>query len=242
MKNILIITGGSKGIRKGIIEAYQANDYQIFSIARTNGNFVDNKGLTQIQADLIKEEVVNEVLPQIFQQLVPTSIKRIVLINNAGTLGEVGRLENLTTETISSAVKLNTLTPLLLTSVFIALTKGWACEKKIINISSGAAQNPYYGWSVYCATKAALDMMTKVIAAEQETIENGVKIIAIYPGVVDTDMQAQIRQSKRQDFIAIDRFLELKASGSLLNSQTVGEKILEIDQQEIESGSILRVE
>jgi benzil reductase ((S)-benzoin forming) len=238
MENIIIITGGSKGIGKGIIEAYQTNGYRIFSIARTEGEFVNDKGIIQFQADLIDEGAVKDVLPQIFRQLDHKKIKRIVLFNNAGTLGEIGRIENLTAESILSAVKLNTITPLLLISAFIKLTKEWACEKKIINISSGAAQNPYYGWSVYCATKAALDMMTKVVAIEQESV----KIISIYPGVVDTDMQAEIRKHKKEDFRDIDRFLELKASGTLLNPQTVGEKIYEIDQQELENGSIVRVE
>ena len=242
MKNILIITGGSKGIGKGIIEAYQAADYQIFSIARTKGDFIINNNLTELQADLVDEKAVSDVLPKIFVQVDLKNTKRIVLINNAGSLGEVGRIENLSAESISSAVKLNTITPILLTSTFIRLTKDWSGEKKIINISSGAAQNPYYGWSVYCATKAALDMMTKVVAAEQETLKNGAKIIAIYPGVVDTDMQAQIRESNKQDFVAIDRFLELKASGSLLKPKLVGEKIFEIDHQELANGSILRVE
>ncbi|RYG21225.1 MAG: SDR family NAD(P)-dependent oxidoreductase [Chitinophagaceae bacterium] len=242
MKNILIITGGSKGIGKGIVEAYQAKGYQIVSIARTRGDFTNTNALLEYQADLSDEKVASHILPAIFEKLHPERIERIVLINNAGTLGGIGRIENLNSENISSAVKLNTIAPLILTSAFIALTNDWTCEKKVINISSGAAQNPYYGWSVYCATKAALDMMTKVVAAEQNAIKHGVKIIAIYPGVVDTDMQTEIRSHKKEDFNAIDRFLELKASGSLLDPQYVGEAIYRLDQQELENGSILRVE
>ncbi len=242
MENIIIITGGSKGIGKGIIEAYQANNYQIFSISRTKGDFENGHEINQILADLSSENTVDDLLPIIFKQLNQNIIKKIVLVNNAGTLGEIGRLENLDSKNLSTAVRLNTLAPLLLTSSFIKITKEWACDKKVINISSGAAQNPYYGWAVYCATKAALDMMTKVVAAEQETVKNGVKIISIYPGVVDTDMQTEIRKHKKEDFIAIDRFLELKESGSLLNPKSVGAKIFDIDQQELQNGSILRVE
>ncbi len=240
-QKILIVTGGSKGIGKGIVEAYLANNYHVFSISRTKTS-IENDSIVEIQFDLSTSEGIEGMLMQIFDKIYSQQIKRIVLINNAGTLGEIGRIENLSTKNISAAVQLNTVAPLLLTSAFIKLTKDWICEKKVINISSGAAQNPYYGWSVYCATKAALDMITKVVAAEQETVKNGVKIIAIYPGVVDTDMQTEIRKHKKEDFIAIDRFLELKSSGSLLNPQTVGEKIVEIDQQDLENGSILRIE
>ncbi|MES2652452.1 MAG: (S)-benzoin forming benzil reductase [Bacteroidota bacterium] len=240
-EKILIVTGGSKGIGKGIVEAYLANGYSVFSISRTKTS-IENDSIVEIQFDLSKSEGIEGMLMQIFDNIYSQQIKRIVLINNAGTLGEIGRIENLSAENILAAVQLNTVAPLLLTSAFIKLTKDWACEKKIINISSGAAQNPYYGWSVYCATKTSLDMITKVVAAEQETVKNGVKIIAIYPGVVDTDMQTEIRKHKKEDFIAIDRFLELKSSGSLLNPQTVGEKIFAIDHQELENGSILRIE
>jgi len=242
MEKTIIITGGSKGIGRGIISAYQAKGYQIFSISRTRGEFENENGIVQFEADLSEEGAAEQVFPKIFEQLPSQQLKRIVLINNAGTLGDIGRIEDLSSAKVISAVQLNTVTPILLTSAFINFTKDWTCEKKIINISSGAAQNPYYGWSVYCATKAALDMLTKVVAAEQDTIENGVKIISIYPGVVDTAMQTEIRKQKKEDFIDIERFLALKSSGSLLNPKAVGEKIYAIDQQELENGSILRVE
>ena len=114
--------------------------------------------------------------------------------------------------------------------------------KQIINISSGAAHKPYYGWTVYCATKAAIDMMTKTIALEQETVPNCLKILAIYPGVVDTQMQAKIRESDKASFPSIDRFLDLKSTNSLANATTVGKQIYDIDHDDaIENGSILRV-
>ncbi|MGF1923308.1 MAG: SDR family NAD(P)-dependent oxidoreductase [Bacteroidia bacterium] len=242
MENILIITGGSKGIGRGIVTAYQVNGYRIFSIARTSADFRNNNGITQLQCDLACEVAVKDVLPHIFNQIDPMRTNKIVLVNNAGTLGEMGRVENLTSESISFAVTLNTITPLLLTSMFIRLTKNWTCERKIINISSGAAQNPYDGWSVYCATKAALDMMTKVVAAEQSQVENGVTILAIYPGVVDTEMQSEIRRHQKEDFSSIERFIALKESGSLTDPRIVGEKIYNIDQQDLENGTILRLE
>jgi benzil reductase ((S)-benzoin forming) len=72
-------------------------------------------------------------------------------------------------------------------------------------------------------------MMTKAVAVEQETILNGTKIIAIYPGVVDTDMQGQIRKSSPESFIDVQRFIDLKESNSLVNIETIGQEIFEID-------------
>ncbi|MBN9310296.1 SDR family NAD(P)-dependent oxidoreductase [Devosia sp.] len=75
----------------------------------------------------------------------------------------------------------------------------------IINISSGAASHPMEGWSAYCASKAGLAMMTRSIAHEYP----GLRSYGLRPGVVDTDMQGQIRASginrvsklKREDLL-----------------------------------------
>lgn len=239
MSKILIITGGSKGIGKGIIDAYQNEGFQIFSISRTKNQ--DFEAVKQIEFDLSRADGIAGLLTKIFDELNPEEVEKITLINNAGTLGKIGRVEDITD--IEKTVSLNTIAPLILTSTFISLTKNWECKKQVISISSGAAQKPYYGWTVYCATKAAIDMMTKTIALEQEAIENGVKIIAIYPGVVDTEMQAQIRTSDKQSFASIDRFLELKATNSLANATTVGKQIFAIAHDEkIENGALIRVE
>jgi len=239
MRKILIITGGSKGIGKGIIEAYLNKGFQVFSISRTRND--EFAAVTQIEFDLSKTDGIKGLLTGIFENFKSAEIEKITLINNAGTLGQIGKIEDISD--IEKTVQLNTVAPLILTSTFISLTKNWTCEKKIINISSGAAQKPYHGWSIYCATKAAIDMMTKTVAVEQDSVENGVKIIAIYPGVVDTEMQAQIRQSDKESFANIDRFLELKATNSLADATTVGRQIFAIDQDNaVENGALIRVE
>jgi benzil reductase ((S)-benzoin forming) len=76
----------------------------------------------------------------------------------------------------------------------------------LINISSGAGQKPVSGWSAYCASKAAVDMFTRVVATEEPALSAW----SVAPGVIDTDMQAAIRSTAREDFPAIDRFLQLK--------------------------------
>jgi benzil reductase ((S)-benzoin forming) len=239
MSKILIVTGGSKGIGSGIIRAYQKEGFQIFSIARSTNHVF--KQVKQIEFDLSKTDEIRNLLRQIFKEINPNKVEKITLINNAGTLGKIARIEDVTD--IAQTVQLNTVAPLILTSAFIGLTKNWNCEKKIINISSGAAQKPYHGWTVYCATKAAIDMMTQTIALEQGLLQNGTKIIAIYPGVVDTDMQAQIRTSDKNNFAAIDRFLALKANNELADTTKVGTQIFDLDNNpSIENGALIRID
>lgn len=237
MRKILIITGGSKGIGKGIIDAYLADNYYIFSIARSVNNELTE--VNQITFDLSKTDGIRNLISGLISKINPNEVEQITLINNAGTLGNIGRIEDIAD--IATTVALNTVAPLLLVSSFIALTKNWKAKKHIINISSGAAHKPYYGWTVYCATKAAIDMMTKTIALEQEAVENGAKIIAVYPGVVDTEMQAKIRKSDKDSFASIDRFLDLKANNALANATTVGRQLFGIDNSDIANGSLISV-
>ncbi|WP_395047384.1 SDR family NAD(P)-dependent oxidoreductase [Flavobacterium sp.] len=242
MKKILIITGGNKGIGSGIVSAYKNNSYQIISIARTLNQLDEYKEVKQIVLDLSKTEGLENAFSQILNTINKDIVERIVFINNAGTLGKIGRLETNSVSDIQNIIQLNTITPFLLTSIFLKETQNWHCPKKIINISSGAAAKPYYGWSLYCASKAAIDMMTKSVAVEQEAILNGTKIIAIYPGVVDTDMQTQIRKSSPESFVDVQRFIDLKESNFLVKINTVGQEIFGIDSLEnYQNGAILNV-
>ena len=223
---ILIITGGSKGIGKAIAEKYTSENYSVFSIARS---ISENNNFTQIKADLSNVTDALKAINTIFKQIDTATVKNITLINNAGTLGEINSVGKLNAKNIAQTIQLNTTTPLILSNEFILLTKNWAAKKQIINISSGAATNPYQGWSTYCTSKAALDMMTKVIAEEQNEFVNGVKCVAIYPGVVDTAMQTTIRETSETDFKNVQRFIDLKNNNELYTTEFVANKMYEID-------------
>jgi len=85
----------------------------------------------------------------------------------------------------------------------------------VLNISSGAAHTAYAGWSMYCATKAALDHFTRCVALEQAGLPNGAKVVALAPGMIDTTMQATVRSAGPDAFAESARFIALKESGQL---------------------------
>ncbi|MNR07579.1 Benzil reductase ((S)-benzoin forming) [compost metagenome] len=204
---------------------------------------MSKEGVTQIQLDLTQSDKIESELHKIFNLLDKEKVAKITLINNAGSLGKVGPLEKLDIETITQTITLNTTVPFVLSSVFIRYFQGWQAKKSIINITSGAALKPYFGWSIYCSSKAAINMLTQTIALEQADVENAVKVLAIAPGVVDTDMQAEIRRSDKSNFKDIERFIALKEEGGLNDALTVGEKIFEMDNDDsLQSAAILRVE
>jgi benzil reductase ((S)-benzoin forming) len=237
--NILIITGGSNGIGKAIAQKYSLENFTVFSISRSK---TSNVNYQQITADLSNSSEAVKAINSAFSNLNLETISSITLLNNAGNLGEVNTVGNLNSEKIQQTIQLNTTTPLVLANEFIKLTKTLNCKKQIINISSGAATNPYSGWSVYCTSKAALDMTTRAIATEQSEVNNGVKCVAIYPGVVDTNMQTAIRKTTEAEFKNVQRFIELKENNELYTPNFVADKIYQLDiSNTLENGNIIDI-
>ncbi|MDY0779635.1 (S)-benzoin forming benzil reductase [Tenacibaculum sp. IB213877] len=226
--NIAIITGGSKGIGKALALHYASNNYKVYSLARS---IADIQEVTQISVDLSNLKETHNSFKMLMDEIKKQEIHSITLINNAGRLGTISNLENISSEDISQSIQLNTTTPLVLSSLFIKQTQQLTCKKHIINISSGAAVNAYAGWSVYCTSKAALDMLTKSISEEQKDVENGVKCFGIRPGVVDTNMQSQIRSTDPQDFKNLQRFIDLKENKQLFSAEFVAKTIYTLEQQ-----------
>jgi benzil reductase ((S)-benzoin forming) len=95
---------------------------------------------------------------------------------------------------------------------------------------------------MYCSTKAGLDMLTKVVAKEQKKIKNGVKITSVYPGVVDTDMQEEVRNTSKENFKSVQRFIDFYEKGALATPKQVAEQIYELDMNgKLKNGKIIDV-
>ena len=238
MEKVLIITGGSRGIGQALVTEYLRNGFYVWSIARSQ-TAVDNPALVQIPFDLSSTSGFELLFEEIFAKISGANVREITFINNAAAL-TFGPIDTVPTEDIQRVIQLNLTAPFLLTSLFIRHTTGWRGRKKMINISSGAAAKPYYGWSVYCATKAALDMLTRTVAVEQAAVENGVRVISISPGVVDTDMQTAVRSVTKATFRDVDRFRDLKSKGALTEPGVAANRIFAIDSDDnIENGAII---
>lgn len=240
MEKIVIITGGSKGLGHGIAEEYHKNGYRVISIARTK--LKKEYAVEQYQCDLSDSIQIEKTIKEIFSHLNSENTSILTLFNNAGNLGTVNTLENIDSKDISYTIQVNLTAPLILSSQFIKLSKEFNCKKKIINISSGAAINPYESWTMYCASKAGLDMMTKVISKEQKELKNGVKIVSVYPGIVDTDMQELARNTPKDNFKSVQRFIDFYEHGDLSTPKQVAEQIYQLDVSgELKNGKIIDV-
>lgn len=240
MEKVLIITGGNKGLGLALSKEYHKNGYQIISIARNNISKL--YAIEQYSCDLSKLENIESTFKEIFNHLDLKKIKKIVLINNAATLGVINSIDHLTPVNISYAINLNLTAPMVINSIFIRKLKNKNIEKKIFNISSGAAINPYSSWSTYCTSKAGLDMMTKVIAKEQKDAKNKVTIATIYPGVLDTNMQVELRNTPKEKFKHVQRFIDLFEQNELTSPTKAAQIIFDLDNcNTLKNGQIVDI-
>jgi len=206
--NHIIITGASRGIGRAIYEYLKmSKENRFYLIAR---NFEKDFTGNIFKYDLADTENIGELIKEIKNKIGVNRAKRIVLINNAGILSPIKFCGNADDKEIVKNIAVNLMAPMLLTNNFIKEFKDFNGEKKIINISSGAGKHPYAGWSAYTTSKAGIDMFTKSVALEQEITSEGFKIISVAPGIVETDMQKQIRSSSKEDFPLIEKFQEIK--------------------------------
>lgn len=145
----------------------------------------------------------------------------LLLINNAGVLGPMAALDAQAPGEIAAAIAINVSAPLLISA---ALARRHAGELRILHVSSGAARHPYPGWSIYGASKAALDHHARCVAADGRS---KLRICALAPGVIDTDMQTRIRASAETDFPLKDKFVALKAEGRLSTPQGAARAVVD---------------
>lgn len=151
-------------------------------------------------------------------------LDEVVLINNAGWLGEVKPVGELKNDNIQRINDINVTAPFMMMNSFLSQLKGFEGKKTIVNISSGAAQYPIKSWGGYCASKAAIDMFSRVIKEEHPEIA----VMSIAPGVVDTAMQKAIREVPAEHFEDSARFHEMHNSGELKSSDDVANQIADL--------------
>ncbi len=229
-----IITGASKGLGEGIALELVDENHTLLCIARSKSDklmqLAAGKGCKAVffPYDLSDYSGINKLMDDVFKHIPLNQAEGVYLVNNAGTIHPVSRVEDYEPDDVKTHLHLNLLVPMLLSASFIKKSKGESCTKRILNISSGAAQNPYYGWGCYCTGKAGLDMFGLCISEEQKGETHPVETMGVAPGIIDTDMQTAIRSTDDRSFIHRSKFIELKESGQLIAPAVAGKKLAKL--------------
>ena len=217
MQKVALITGTGGGIGKATAELLLKEGYLVYGYSRTNK--IQHPNFTFTKIDLSNLDAVKQLqFPKERQQ-------DILLINNAATIGSIVPFDKKETSDIIQEYYLNLVAPTILCKKFI--TTYPEDKKLLINIGSGAGNSPIPSWSTYCATKAALDMLTQVIATEKHEKLN---IFSVHPGVVDTNMQKTIRETKAHLFPLLSKFTSYHNNKELETTTIAAQKLYYIIQ------------
>ena len=190
-----LITGASKGIGAATARHLAAEGWSVACLARKEGAL--NDLVAEIEAAggtaiaVAADVADNSAMKAAIEKTVHSFGSLDLLVNNAGLIEPIARLEDSDPEAWSTIVDVN------LKGVYYGIRYALPVMKEqgvgtIVNISSGAANSPVEGWSHYCATKAAVKMLTAQLHKEEGS---RIRSIGLSPGTVATDMQRDIRAS-----------------------------------------------
>ena len=227
---LAVITGGSKGLGKGLVDTYLENDWEVREFSRS-GNSPNH-----ISCDFSDAEKCTAILNDEFSSLSTEKWSEIVLINNVGMLHPIGPVDMFEPVEWNTHLQVNINACVIATGLFVQQFSEHTVSKQVANISSGAATSPYYGWSLYCASKAAMESFTACVALEQVRYTNPVTAFIVIPGVIDTQMQGQIRDQDKKAFPDLDTFLQLKEDGQLQSPEKVANAVYKITRSSPQGG------
>lgn len=235
-----IITGTSRGIGEQLAMMLLERGSHVHGISRGSSDVLCKyKNYSHLRFDLSNTMGAQHMIDGILESINTNDTDMLCLINNAAMLEPLKSIEKCTQEEINENLQISLIAPMVLTSCFIQQTVNLQLRRKIINISSGSGTYPAPDMSVYCTAKAGLNMFTRCVGAEQNKRENPIEIIAVDPGMVDTELQRVARGKNETDFGMAPFFNAAHETGQLISTRDLGEHLLHRIDQKIEPGKIV---
>jgi benzil reductase ((S)-benzoin forming) len=213
----VVLTGVSRGLGAALYTELAGRGDRIFAIGRhftdVQRTGADGDRIVLFEADLAEPATLPDA----------GALRRFltgecVLIHNAGTVEPIGPVGDLPRAAVLAAVAVNLTSPMLLTDAFLA-ARPRAAATRILYVSSGATRRVIDHWAVYSATKRGAEMFFDAIAAQ----EPDTYVANVNPGVMDTEMQAVVRES---DFPERERYAGLHERGELPDPAEVAHRII----------------
>ena len=241
-----IVTGTSKGLGAALINCLADSEVTLITCSRKGLSEHQQLALVEkgakvidFKVDLSRPEVIIQAASEMMAAVDLSIASQIVLINNAGGVEPIAPFHKADDQAVIDNINLNLVAPMILSRHFGQKFGHIGIDRRIITVSSGAGKRPIFGWNSYCASKAAVDMMTRVIGLEEGV--DGIKALSFGPGIMDTDMQGVIRSSSEEDFKDIEQFKGFKANGDLLTPDQVAEVLARLVRDDFEQGGIVSV-
>jgi NAD(P)-dependent dehydrogenase (short-subunit alcohol dehydrogenase family) len=215
---VVVVTGSSRGLGAGLAAAYLSAGARLGLCARSATPSHDPR-VVSAALDVADEAAVERFAGEVTTRLGPIDL----WINNAGLLAPIGPLAEIDGAALRQHLETNVVGVWAGSRAYLRQRRS-SGGGVLVNVSSGAARKAYAGWSAYCAGKAAVDRMSECNAVEEPWL----RVHAVAPGVIDTDMQALIRSTPAARFPAVDRFVKMKAEGSFSTPGWVAARLAEL--------------
>jgi benzil reductase ((S)-benzoin forming) len=191
MNNILI-TGTSSGLGLSLANAFKESGYNVYGISRSKTRL----GIKQIQCDFNN---LDKVKSSIIELVDIKDFDYVIL--NAGMLGRLDKQCNLSINDYNEIFNVNVLS----NKVILDFLMKECNIKNVIGISSGAALKTYFGWSLYCSSKAAFKQLISSYSDEFPDT----RFLSLAPGIIKTKMQHNICNEDEGRIPSIKKFKKM---------------------------------
>lgn len=209
---MFVVTGGGRGIGKALAIGLAARGQSVLIVGRSEEQLAETAAVSPLIQYVCADVSVPEGRLAISVALHQTPVIQ-GLIHNAGVIDPILPITIVDEHSWHNHLATNLDASLFLTqSLANKLMNG-----RVLNIGSGAGFFPVAGWAAYCVSKAALAMLTRCWQLESETTA----FAYVMPGIIDTQMQAQIRDAQHMHEKKLDFFKELKQDNRLISPETV---------------------
>jgi NAD(P)-dependent dehydrogenase (short-subunit alcohol dehydrogenase family) len=231
-QDLYILTGGSRGMGLAMAEQLLQPGHLLLCISRQRNEALAalasarGASLLQWQADLADGATAAQRLQAWLGTQEVARLASATLINNAGIIPRITPLSQADAQDLAHALRVGLEAPMQLSAAFLGSTEGWGIPRKVLNISSGLGRRAMASQAGYCAAKAGMDHFTRCLALDEALKPQGARVCSLAPGVIDTDMQVQLRGAQAADFPDQGNFRQLKAAGMLSSPQDAAARVL----------------
>ena len=230
--HLYILTGASRGMGLAMAEQLLQAGHALLCISRNANPALESAAqkaavpLTQWTHDLADGTGAAARLSDWLAGQNPDDLASVSLINNAGVIPPILPVSQSQPADLAWALRVGLEAPMALCAAFLGATRSWTLPRKVLNISSGLGRYPMASQAGYCAAKAGMDHFTRCMALDEALKPHGAKVCALAPGVIDTDMQVQLRAAHPDAFPDVQNFAQLQSSGMLSSAPDAAARVL----------------
>lgn len=221
----VVVTGVSKGLGESIASDLLARGFDVIGVGRSASARLASPSFRLVRVDLADSRALASIVDSLFPSLATRSLASIAVVNNAAVAGPVGTFGALSPGDIADSLTVNLVAPTIIANAFVRAFRYASGDRRLINVSSGAAAHPIPGAGIYNVAKAGLEMLTSALAAEHA--QSGLRVITIRPGVIDTPMQAFIRAQPAQRMPSHAMFQAFHDNGQLVPPDVTASRIVD---------------